>query len=1001
MKKFFSFMAAALFAGSMMAATYNKTAYANLKTGDVVIITEQKNDDVYAASNDQGTAKPPVATAVTVADDAITTDATNILWTVEKDGDNISFLAGETYLYCTSTNNGVRVGTNANKVFSIDATSGYLYNNATSRYIGVYNGADWRCYTSVNSNITGQTLGFYVLAQEQGGEGGDDPQPATRTIYLNGGGSSLWNQADAVFFAHAWGGTGVDVKMTLVEGDVYSVAIPSDNTSLLFVRMAPGSEAINWDTKWNQSADQTIPADKDLFTMTDWSNGTWSVYGETPEPPTPVEAAYYLVGTMNNWQAAEDYKFAAAETEGEFILHTTLAVDDEIKVIKVEGETTTWYPAVGGNYVVDAAHAGEKDIYFRPAGNEAWAEFGGYIWMGENQPAPVADFTQPFTLKFNGTGESGKDNSAAFAADVAAIFDAASAPYVASVETATKVYAGRPIADDNSSVKFGTSSAQGSLSFTLAQAIEVDSIIVNATQYGNNAAKVTVNGVEFNLTAGNKVPTDCKITPEGKVSAITIEQTGSERIYLRYITVYAKTSTTPGKEGYALLVNGTDLIDLTHGEEYEGYDQWFVEGAALKAGDVVKVHNYATEASWAIGILNPASSKHVANSEDGLVFDKDGEYTIYLKLKFEADEIYVAPLPDEGGDEPGEKIENPIFTVIVPEGTDSVFVAGSFDEWASFRKLSAVEGKDNQFTIQIEGEFEAIEYKYLAGPDWKYVEVREGDANRTFVVDALDEVSAWTSVPEGGEEPPTPGKEGYALLVNGTDLIDLTHGEEYEGYDQWFVEGAALKAGDVVKVHSYETEASWAIGILNPASSKHVANSEEGLVFDQDGEYTIYLKLKFEADEIYVAPLADEGGDPVLTDGYYLVGSFSDWKAAAENLFVANPDAEGEYQLAINLTAGDEIKVAYVVADVLTEWFPKEGNYIVDANHSGATTMYFRPDYKEEWAAFGGYFYIVPTSTEGIEEILSEGKAVKVLHEGKLLIMKGSHSYTPMGQIVK
>ena len=378
-----------------------------------------------------------------------------------------------------------------------------------------------------------------VLKSQQGG--GEDPQPTTRTIYLNGGGSSLWNQANAVFFVHAWGGTGVDVKMTLVEGDVYSVAIPSDNTSILFVRMAPGSEAIDWDNKWNQSADQTIPADKDLFTMTDWSNGIWSVYGETPEPPTPVEAAYYLVGSMNNWQAAEDYKFAAAETEGEFILHTTLAENDEIKVIKVEGETTTWYPAVGGNYIVDALHAGEKDIYFRPAGNEAWAEFGGYIWMGENQPAPVADFTQPFVLKFNGTGESGKDASAAFAADVAAIFDAASAPYVESVETATKVYAGRPIADDNSSVKFGTSSAQGTLAFTLAQAIEVDSIIVNATQYGNNAAKITVNGTEFDLTAGNKVPQDSKITPEGAVSVITIAQSGTERIYLRSVRVYPKT----------------------------------------------------------------------------------------------------------------------------------------------------------------------------------------------------------------------------------------------------------------------------------------------------------------------------------------------------------------------------------------------------------------------------------------------------------------------------
>ena len=131
------------------------------------------------------------------------------------------------------------------------------------------------------------------------------------------------------------------------------------------------------------------------------------------------------------------------------------------------------------------------------------------------------------------------------------------------------------------------------------------------------------------------------------------------------------------------------------------------------------------------------------------------------------------------------------------------------------------------------------------------------------------------------------------------------------------------------------------------------------------------------------------------------MGSFNDWKPAAENLLVANPDAEGEYQLDINLTAGDEIKVAYVVADVPTEWFPEEGNYIVDANHSGATTMYFRPEYKEEWAAFGGYFYIVPTGTEGIEEILSEGKAVKVIREGNLIILKGDKAYNAMGQIVK
>jgi hypothetical protein len=106
---------------------------------------------------------------------------------------------------------------------------------------------------------------------------------SAKTIYLNTGGASLWNQADAVFFAHSWGSEDSDVLMTLVEGDVFSAEIPDGNTSVVFVRMAPGSEAINWDTKWNQSTDQQIPNDQNCFTMTDWSNGTWSVYAPAVE----------------------------------------------------------------------------------------------------------------------------------------------------------------------------------------------------------------------------------------------------------------------------------------------------------------------------------------------------------------------------------------------------------------------------------------------------------------------------------------------------------------------------------------------------------------------------------------------------------------------------------------------------------------------------------------------------------------------------------------------
>ena len=356
---------------------------------------------------------------------------------------------------------------------------------------------------------------------------------------------------------------------------------------------------------------------------------------------------------------------------------------------------------------------------------------------------------------------------------------------------------------------------------------------------------------------------------------------------------------------------------------------------------------------------------------------------------------------DDPGDEPGEGLKNPVLKVNVPADTKEVFVAGDFSEWA-FLPMAAVKDVENQFTLTIEGEFEAIAYKYACGNDWAYREVAEDGTdieNRSYA--ELDVVAKWLAVPSGddpGDEP----KEGYALLVNGTEFIDLVHGEEYEGYDQWFVEGAALKAGDVVKVHSYETETSWAIGILNPASSKHVVNSEEGLVFDQDGEYTIYLKLKFEADEIYVAPLADEGGDEPVADGFYLIGTFNDWTPSAQYAFVLNPEAAPavEYKVSVDLQEGDKLKG---LAVIMGQWiyYPEGDDIVVPAEYAGNCTIYFRPEYNPDWAAFGGHIYIVKQSGQGIDEILSEGKAVKVLREGQVLIMKGNRTYTPMGQIVK
>ena len=173
------------------------------------------------------------------------------------------------------------------------------------------------------------------------------------------------------------------------------------------------------------------------------------------------------------------------------------------------------------------------------------------------------------------------------------------------------------------------------------------------------------------------------------------------------------------------------------------------------------------------------------------------------------------------------------------------------------------------------------------------------------------------------------------------------------------------------------------------------------VVIDVAGAYT--FKWYFANDSLAI--IYPEKPEPVLTNGYYLVGKFSGvdaWDPVAANLFAANPDTEGEYQLSIDLAVDDEVKVVYVENDAIVTWYPAEGgNYVIDDHHNGATTMYFRPDYQggEDW--FAGCIYVVPTSTVGFENTAVDAKAVKVLKNGILVIEKNNKTYNVMGQMVK
>lgn len=162
------------------------TSFADLKEGDQVVIVGTKSSKQYAMSNDKGTDNPPIPVEVTVSGNKLANDpVTNVIWYVGENGDNRIFYATAaktTWLYCTSANNGVRVGTNTAKTFAW--SNNYLQHVGTSRYLGIYNTQDWRCYTShTATNIANQTFQFYVKVGGSGG-GTEEPDPTPTPVEL-------------------------------------------------------------------------------------------------------------------------------------------------------------------------------------------------------------------------------------------------------------------------------------------------------------------------------------------------------------------------------------------------------------------------------------------------------------------------------------------------------------------------------------------------------------------------------------------------------------------------------------------------------------------------------------------------------------------------------------------------------------------------------------------------------------------------------------------------
>lgn len=163
------------------------SALSELAVGDKVALVGTVGTTNYSMKTN-GTGSAPTATTVTINGNTLTSVDGITTFNIGKDGDNYILYEGDatsTWLYCTNDNNGVRSGTNANTTWTIAAHSNSGSNfefkhlgTSPNRYLGIYNNADWRCYTSVKAtNFTNGkgTSDIAIYKYTAGGEGGDTP----------------------------------------------------------------------------------------------------------------------------------------------------------------------------------------------------------------------------------------------------------------------------------------------------------------------------------------------------------------------------------------------------------------------------------------------------------------------------------------------------------------------------------------------------------------------------------------------------------------------------------------------------------------------------------------------------------------------------------------------------------------------------------------------------------------------------------------------------------
>lgn len=262
----------------------------------------------------------------------------------------------------------------------------------------------------------------------------------------------------------------------------------------------------------------------------------------------------------------------------------------------------------------------------------------------------------------------------------------------------------------------------------------------------------------------------------------------------------------------------------------------------------------------------------------------------------------------------------------------------------------------------------------------------------------------------------------YGILVNGNTYFAGTKVDEFEGFQQYLAH-VKVTAGDQLQLCDAENRAVWAVDI-NASSVAGFTRDGNHYNATVSGCYDFYIKLKYEADELYIGSGSDCGeginidagvGDDV---NYYAIG----WINGADHGEAAYDTYEDDLlfvdgKLTIDCQMGSYI----AVKDHMGNFYYAEGNSDATGN---TVTLKWANGWSpcQKWAILEGTQYIIIRSaqfkgqivletvdkatydaysfggSQAIENAEVSEKARKIFIDGQLRIVRGDKIYDATGR---